>query len=676
MTTEEVSTLINEAKNIDWFNSRNIRFYNLKTQFDMTLKGFSAIYEYTVQQSKGWEAKGDNLPQELKNQRGKIQSLKVQLQSFLKNNYINADVNYLNSQWNNQIESAFNGEYVPYTLSEVDFLIVLNKSYPSYYPSAYLFLLVNGDFRDQISNQNNFMGSLMAYEFLTKESSDILSRKKTEAQSVINTKKDFENYLSSSEQRINDLLKEINIKKNTDAEDIKILLENKTKEFDTWHIETKGAYENFIKESADQIDILEESYSEKLKLEAPSHYWQIRSEKLKAEGKTYMNWMIGMIVLGVVLLFVLLVCTPKDWNWVKLGDVLKVSSGKGLKVNELNGGEYPVYDGNGINGYHNKFNLDEPRLVIGRVGVKCGVMHITKSKSWVTDNALIITPTINNFDKDFFYYKLSYENLNKLSVSTAQPVISGSKIYEYEIALPPLSTQQAIVSKIEELFSELDNGVANLKTAKLQLKTYRQSVLKWAFEGRLTNKNEKDGELPKGWKMKTLEQVCDMKAGSFIKASEIVEIFDESLFSCYGGNGLRGYTKTFTHKGEYSLIGRQGALCGNVHLVNGTFHATEHAVVVTKKEKIDIKWLYYKLTAMRLNQYSSGVAQPGLSVNKLLPIEILVPENTEQQIIIVQEIESRLSVADKMEESITQSLQQAEALRQSILKKAFEGKLV
>lgn len=199
---------------------------------------------------------------------------------------------------------------------------------------------------------------------------------------------------------------------------------------------------------------------------------------------------------------------PEGWKMVKLGELLAVSSGKGIKVNNLVGGVYPVYGGNGINGYHSEYFLEEQKLIIGRVGVKCGVTHITKSKCWVTDNALIVYPKTKELDIRFLKLKLDYENLNKLSVSTAQPVISGSKIYAYEILLPPLTEQHLIVEKIEELFSELDKSIENLKTAQQQLKVYRQAVLKWAFEGRLTNEEVKDGELPEGWEWVKFKDVC------------------------------------------------------------------------------------------------------------------------------------------------------------------------
>lgn len=176
---------------------------------------------------------------------------------------------------------------------------------------------------------------------------------------------------------------------------------------------------------------------------------------------------------------------PEGWRRVLLGNVLKVSSGKGLKVNQLTGGEFPVYGGNGQNGFHTDYFIEEPKLIIGRVGVKCGVTHITKPKAWVTDNALIVEPLTSDFNMTFFKLKLEYENLNKLSVSTAQPVISGSKIYAYEIVLPPLAHQLQIVQQIETRLSVCDKLEETINQSLAQSETLRQSILKKAFEGKL-----------------------------------------------------------------------------------------------------------------------------------------------------------------------------------------------
>ena len=119
-----------------------------------------------------------------------------------------------------------------------------------------------------------------------------------------------------------------------------------------------------------------------------------------------------------------------------------------------------------------------------------------------------------------------------------------------------------------------------------------------------------------------LGEVCELKAGKFVSASDINDVNDGRLYPCYGGNGLRVYTKTFTHEGSYPLVGRQGALCGNVNFATGKFHATEHAVVVTPKQPMNIYWLYHHLITLNLNQYKTGVAQPGLSVQNLNSVTI------------------------------------------------------
>ncbi len=133
-----------------------------------------------------------------------------------------------------------------------------------------------------------------------------------------------------------------------------------------------------------------------------------------------------------------------------------------------------------------------------------------------------------------------------------------------------------------------------------------------------------------------------MKAGKFVPTNEIYETQNENMYPCFGGNGFRGYSKSFTHEGVYPIIGRQGALCGNVHLVKGKFHATEHAVVVTPNQNINVYWLKYKLELMNLNQYSTGVAQPGLSVNKIIEISCKVPPiEAQEKIVQVPPIEAQ-----------------------------------
>ena len=130
--------------------------------------------------------------------------------------------------------------------------------------------------------------------------------------------------------------------------------------------------------------------------------------------------------------------------------------------------------------------------------------------------------------------------------------------------------------------------------------------------------------------MAKLGEVCLLKAGKFVSANDISPEYNKGLYPCFGGNGIRGYVADYTHDGEFPLIGRQGALCGNVNLASGKFHATEHAVVVQPKIEMNVHWLYYAINAMNLGQYATGAAQPGLAVSKLETLSIEIPNISEQ----------------------------------------------
>ncbi len=123
------------------------------------------------------------------------------------------------------------------------------------------------------------------------------------------------------------------------------------------------------------------------------------------------------------------------------------------------------------------------------------------------------------------------------------------------------------------------------------------------------------GEVPAHWEIRRLKTLCSMESGNGITAMSIEPTGE---YPVYGGNGLRGYTSNYTHDGNFVLIGRQGALCGNVHIAHGRFWASEHAVVTTAHSGYSPGWLGAILGVMNLNQYSIAAAQPGLSVERVL----------------------------------------------------------
>ena len=130
------------------------------------------------------------------------------------------------------------------------------------------------------------------------------------------------------------------------------------------------------------------------------------------------------------------------------------------------------------------------------------------------------------------------------------------------------------------------------------------------------------GDVPEGWEVGKLKRLGRLRSGEGITAFQIEA---SGPFPVYGGNGHRGYAARHTHDGDFILIGRQGALCGNIHLATGKFFASEHAIVVHPRTKYDVRWLAEVLRVMNLNQYSIAAAQPGLSVERIEVLGLPVP---------------------------------------------------
>lgn len=265
-------------------------------------------------------------------------------------------------------------------------------------------------------------------------------------------------------------------------------------------------------------------------------------------------------------------------------------------------------------------------------------------------------PIVEQYYKHYFKTGRFIKDLNKNLEG-----IRDGKMVSYSqfsaIMLPKLDNneQQKIadcLSSLDDLITAEDKKLDTLKAHKrgLMQKLFPaagKTVPEWRFP-----EFRRNGE----WEEKILIDICNMQAGNYVSATEIDENRASDTFPCYGGNGLRGYTKKFTHNGKYPLIGRQGALCGNVTLVEDVFHATEHAVVCTPSKGVVVEWLYYQLVIMNLNQYATGQAQPGLSVKELEKLQVKVPSTTTEQ----QHLADCLSSIDNL---ISEQTKKIEALK-------------
>ena len=238
--------------------------------------------------------------------------------------------------------------------------------------------------------------------------------------------------------------------------------------------------------------------------------------------------------------------------------------------------------------------------------------------------------------------------------------INRKQIEDLPLPILSLSEQQSIVDYLDSAFAKIDAMKANAERALNEAKALFQASLKEMLEPK------------EGWDSMKLGDFAYMKAGDFVKASDIYQDYAEGLYPCYGGNGFRGYVKEPNQEGDFCLIGRQGALCGCVNRAKGIFRTTEHAVIVKPYQDIPTSLVYYMLINLNLNKYATGAAQPGLSVKNIAEQVIIPVPPQDAQYSIATTLDSLKSKVDRLQENYNNISQECDALKQAILRQVFE----
>jgi type I restriction enzyme, S subunit len=255
---------------------------------------------------------------------------------------------------------------------------------------------------------------------------------------------------------------------------------------------------------------------------------------------------------------------------------------------------------------------------------------------------------------------------------------TAEKVASVPIPLPPPPEQTAIAAFLDRETAKIDALVAEQRRLIDLLKEKRQAVISHAVtKGLNPDVPMKDsgvewlGEVPAHWESFALKFLASLKSGDSITSESIEESGEYPVF---GGNGLRGFTSAFTHEGRYVLIGRQGALCGNINYAEGQFWASEHAVVAAPKLECDTTWLGELLRTMNLNQYSVSAAQPGLSVDIISNLTIPVPPLSEQ-ISIASYINSETAKLDTLTAEAQRAIDLLQERRTALISAAVTGQI-
>lgn len=374
---------------------------------------------------------------------------------------------------------------------------------------------------------------------------------------------------------------------------------------------------------------------------------------------------------------------PKTWCWERFGnlvvnfDSLRKPVTKSERKRLL--GQYDYYGATGAIDRVDDYIFDGDYLMIGEDGGNFFVSRdnsfIARGRFWANNHVHVVQPIIC----DIAYLKrcLDAYDLPKMGLvyGIGAPKLNQENLNSIPIPVPPLAEQHRIVARIEQAFSALDTIDALQAKYADNLAVLKSKLIDAAIQGKLTEQLPEDGtaedlyrqiqaekqalikagkikkekplppitadeiplEIPSNWKWVRIGTILTLQSGKNIPASNIETASDEAhKIPCYGGNGQRGFVDCANVDGFHAIIGRQGALCGNINFAEGPFYATEHAVVVYGYAGTNMKWVGMTLRYLNLNQYATSVAQPGLAVSKVEKVLIPLPPLAEQKRIVAK----------------------------------------
>ncbi|MGO3082261.1 MAG: restriction endonuclease subunit S [Psychrobacter celer] len=345
----------------------------------------------------------------------------------------------------------------------------------------------------------------------------------------------------------------------------------------------------------------------------------------------------------------------EDWTALKYEDILNIKYGKDHK--KLNSGNIPVFGTGGVMRYVDQFLHDGESILIGRKGTIDSPKYVNE-KFWTVDT-LFYTEIKEQAVPKFVYQHALQVNWLKLNEATGVPSLNTKSINNVAINLPPLKEQ----TKIATFLTTVDTKIDELTQKHELLSEYKKGMMQQIFSQKLRFKAD-DGSDFEDWEETNLGEVCShFKSGKSITSRNISTT---GKFAVYGGNGLRGYTDSFTHEGKFILVGRQGALCGNVNVVDGNNYISEHAIAIQANKNNSTDWLAYWLDKMKLNRFSESSAQAGLAVNKLVKFKIELPSLPEQT-----KIANFLTAIDQKIDNVAEQIDHAKTWKKGLLQQMF-----
>ncbi len=326
-----------------------------------------------------------------------------------------------------------------------------------------------------------------------------------------------------------------------------------------------------------------------------------------------------------------------------------------------------------------KFMAHKNDILIAMSGATVGKIGIysTDDKVYINQRVGIIRTIQYNFIKRMFTTNGFVDYVNLSSAGSAQPNISSEEILNFYIPAPSIKEQQLIATYLDQKCGEIDELITLQEEMITKLQSYKQSVITEAVtKGLDKNVPLKDsgiewiGEFPEHWKVVKIKYLAKIKSGDSISSNEIIQ---EGIYEVYGGNGLMGYCNKKNVNGFNIIIGRVGALCGNVRLISESKYITDNALILNCFDNALYPYMYIMLKAANLNNLNTSNAQPLITGSKVLNVSLPIPPLSEQQS-ITDYLDRKCSEIDELISIKQQKIEKLKDYKKSLIFECVTGK--
>ena len=378
---------------------------------------------------------------------------------------------------------------------------------------------------------------------------------------------------------------------------------------------------------------------------------------------------------------------PKGWEEKKIKQCFKFKNGKGFsgELREKADSDYcyPVYGGNGIIGYCNIPLLDKPTIIVGRVGEYCGNVFKTQEKSWVTDNAMLVSEVLlKDFDINFWTVMLNSLHFNHFSDSTGQPKITQGGIGAITVVYPISATEQTAIANI---LSKADEAITSVQDSITAAERLKKSLMQNLLTGKMKPDgtfrtpeefyiDEKFGKVPVGWEVKKLGEIVEFldNLRKPVKSGERDKMKGE--YPYYGAAGIVDYINDYLFDGTFILFGEDGEnllsrKLPQAFIVKGKFWVNNHAHILKINDGFDIELLVRILESKKYDNIVYGSAQPKINKSDLSKIKLIIPISLDEQ----KKITELIAIIDEVIKGENKRCS-LERLKKSLMQNLFTGK--